>query len=46
MLVVELGLVLVDFTMVEFSCALGVIVEGPGTNLLTYKIYGTELCRV
>ena len=46
MLVVEVGLVLVDFAMVEVSCALGVIVGGPGTNLLTYRSAGTELCRV
>ena len=46
MLVMEFGLVLVDFAMVGFSCALGVIVEGPGTVLLTYKSAGTELCRV
>ena len=41
-----MGVVAVDFAMVEFSCALGVIVEGPDTILLTYKSAGTELCRV
>ena len=35
-LVVGLGLVAVDFAMVEFSCALGVTVKAPGTKVLTY----------
>ena len=43
---VVVGLLAVDFAMVECSCALGVIVGGPGTSLLTYKSAGTELCRV
>ena len=43
---VVVGLVAVDFAMVEFPCALGVIVEVPGTILLTYESTGTELCRV
>ena len=39
-LVVWLGLVAVDFAMVEFSCALGVIVKIPGTLVLTYYSSG------
>ena len=44
--VVVTGLVAVDFAMLECSCTLGVVVEGPGTSLLLYKSAGTELCRV
>ena len=44
--VVVVGLVAMDFAMVECSCALGVIVEGSGAILLTYKCAGTEQCRV
>ena len=43
---VVVGLVAVDFAMVEFPCAFGIIVEVPGTRLLTYESTGTELCRV
>ena len=41
-----MGLVALDFTIVDFSYALGVIVRFPGTRILTYESTGTELCRV
>ena len=46
MLMMELGLVVVVFAMVDFSCAISVIVRSLGTRILTYESIGTELCRV
>ena len=43
---VVVGLVAMDFAMMECSCVLSVIKELIGTLLPTYKISGTELCRV
>ena len=46
MLLMVMRLVAVDFAIVDFSCAFGVIVIFPGTRILTYRSNGTEMCRV